>query len=106
MWKLAGIKIPKYSQSCIYNYFMSSTFLITYGKLLFNMTKGFTGALFGGAIIRDLCVAHEDWLSFKKCLHKFTLLKRIIGAVPSGENSTSCRCIHPHCLLSHSTSPR
>lgn len=61
---------------------------------------------FGDAIIIHVCVAHEDWLSFRKCLHKFTLLKRIIGTIPSGQNSTSCRCIHPHCSLSHSTGPR
>lgn len=53
-----------------------------------------------------VCVTHEDWLSFRKCLHKFTRLKRIIGTIPSGQNITSCHCIHPHCLLSHSTGPR
>lgn len=60
------------------------------------------------AIIRRVCVCvtHEDWLSFRKCLHKFTLLKRIIGTIPSGQHITSCHCIHPHCLLSHSSGPR
>lgn len=52
------------------------------------------------------CVTHEDWLSFRKCLHKFTLLKRITGTIPSGQNITSCHCIHPHSLLSHSTGLR
>lgn len=61
---------------------------------------------FGGDYSPCVCVTHEDWLSFRKCLHKFTLLKRIIGTIPSGQHITSCHCIHPHCLLSHSSGPR